>query len=128
MENIEVMVDKKFEQLLKEELKEFSTEDWELVDINWVLYEQLLLNQLRPPLGEKMVKMVVLGFRGEIPVSDIDDWFRSHRFTYAMYYKETRTKTKHMDMHNLGDEGTISDIAEKLRDVFRNFEGECSAV
>lgn len=123
MENITVIVDKKFEELLKEELKEFSTEDWELVDIKWVLYEQLLLDHLRPPLREKMVKMVVLGFRGEIPVSDIDDWFRSHRFTYAMYYKEARTKTKHMDMLNLGDEGTISDIAENLRGIFREFEG-----
>ena len=128
MENITVIVDEKFEQLLKEELKEFSTEEWELVDIKWVLYEQLLLDHLRPPLGEKMVKMVVLGFRGEIPVSDIDDWFRSHRFTYAMYYKDARTKTKHMDMLNFGDEGTISDIAVKLRDIFRNFEVECSAV
>ncbi len=122
MENITVIVDKKFEQLLKEELKEFSIEDWELIDIKWVLYEQLLLDHLRPPLGDKMVKMVVLGFRGEIPVSDIDDWFRSHRFTYAMYYKEARTNTKHMDMLNLGDEGTISDIAERLRNIFRKFE------
>ncbi len=128
MENKTVIVDNRFEQLLKEELKEFSTEDWELVDINWVLYEQLLLNQLRPSLGEKMVKMVVLGFRSEIPESDIDNWFRSHRFTYAMYYKDARTKNEQKDMLNYGDEGTISDIAEKLRDVFRNFESECSAV
>jgi len=128
MEKIKVIVDKKFEQLLKEELKEFSTKEWKLVDIKWVFYEQLLLDHLRPPLGDKIVKMVVLGFRGEIPVLDIDDWFRSHRFTYAMYYKEARTKKKRMDMLNLGDEGTISDIAEKLREIFSNFEGEYSVV
>ncbi len=69
-----------------------------------------------------MVKMVVLGFRGEIPVMDIDDWFRSHLFTYAMYYKKVRKETEHMDMLNLGDEGTISDIAEKLRDIFERYE------
>ena len=81
MENVEVLVDNKFEEILRKEAEDFNI-DWSLVDIKWVLYEQLLLDHLKPHLGEKMVKMVVLGFRGEIPVPDIDDWFRSHLFTY----------------------------------------------
>ena len=86
METINVVADKKFEQILKEEAEEFSI-DWSLVEINWVLYEELLLTHLKPPSDEKMVKMVVLGFRGKIPEQDIDSWFRSYRFTYCIYYK-----------------------------------------
>ena len=63
METINVVADKKFEQILKEEAEEFSI-DWSLVEIKWVLYEELLLTHLKPPLDEKMVKMVVLGFKG----------------------------------------------------------------
>ena len=70
-----------------------------------------------------MVKMVVLGFKGEIPVLDIDSWFRSYRFTYCIYYKTADTETEKMDMLSLGGEGTINDIAIKLRDIFRDFEG-----
>lgn len=121
MEKIKVVVDKKFEQILKEEAKDFSI-DWPLVEIKWVLYEELLLSHLRPPLGKYMVKMVVLGFKREIPVLDVDDWFRSHRFTYCIYYKTVDTETKKMEMLSLGDEGTIKDIAVKLGDIFRDFE------
>lgn len=122
METINIVVDKKFEQILKEEAEEFSI-DWSLVEINWVLYEELLLTHLRPPLAEYMVKMVVLGFKGEISVQDVDKWFRSYRFTYCIYYKTAQTATEKMDMLSLGAEGTISDIAIKLRDIFRGFEG-----
>ena len=52
-----VVADKKFEQILKEEAKDFSI-DWSLVEIKWVLYEELLLTHLKPPLGKNMVKMV----------------------------------------------------------------------
>lgn len=121
METINVVVDEKFEQILKEEAEEFSI-DWSLVEIKWVLYEELLLTHLRPPLAEYMVKMVVLGFKGEIPVQDVDRWFRSYRFTYCIYYKTARTATEKMDMLSLGAEGTISDIAIRLRDIFRNFK------
>ena len=117
-----INVDKKFEQLLKEEAEEFSI-DWSLVEINWVLYEELLLAHLKPPLGKKMVKMVVLGFKGEISAMDIDSWFRSYRFTYCIYHKTARTVTEKMNTLSLGAEGTISDIAIKLRDIFRDFEG-----
>ena len=69
-----------------------------------------------------MVRMVVLGFKGKIPVVDIDDWFHSYRFTYCIYYKTANTETKKMDMLSLGAEGTIKEIAIKLRDIFRDFE------
>ena len=122
METINVVVDKKFEQILKEEAKEFSI-DWSLVEIKWVLYEELLLTHLGPPLDEHMVKMVVLGFRGKIPEQDVDRWFRSYRFTYCIYYKIADVATEKRDRLSLGAEGTISDIAIKLRDIFRDFEG-----
>ena len=122
METIKVVVDKKFEQMLKEEAEEFSI-DWSLVEIKWVLYEELLLTHLQPPLGKNMVKMVVLGFKGKIPVQDIDEWFRSYRFTYCIYYKTAHTATEKMEMLSLGAEGTISDIAIRLRDIFRDFKG-----
>ena len=122
METINVVVDKKFEQILKEEAKDFSI-DWSLVEIKWVLYEELLLTHLQPPLGKNMVKMVVLGFKGEIPVQDVDKWFRSYRFTYCIYYRTAHTKAEKMTMLSLGAEGTISDIAIRLRDIFRDFKG-----
>ena len=117
-----VVVEKKFEQILKEEAEGFSI-DWSLVEIKWVLYEELLLTHLGPPLDEYMVKMVVLGFKGKIPVQDVDSWFRSYRFTYCIYYKTADTATEKMEMLSLGAEGTISDIAIKLRDIFRDFKG-----
>ena len=123
MEHIRVNVDKKFEQILKEAAVDFSI-DWSLVEIKWVLYEELLLTDLRPPLGKYMVRMVVLGFKGEIPVVDIDDWFRSYRFTYCIYYKTANTETKKMDMLSLGAEGTIKEIAIKLYEIYRNLEGK----
>ena len=123
MEKRKVVVDKKFEQILKEEAEEFSI-DWSLVEIKWVLYEELLLSHLSPPLGKNRVKMVVLGFKREIPVLDVDDWFRSHRFTYCIYYKTDDTETEKMEMLSLGAEGTISDIAIKLRDIFSDFKGQ----
>ena len=122
METINVVVDKKFEQILKEEAEEFSI-DWSLIEIKWVLYEELLLTHLQPPLGKNMVKMVVLGFKGKIPVQDVDRWFRSYRFTYCIYYKTADTATENMEMLSLGAEGTISDIAIRLRDIFSDFKG-----
>ena len=122
METINVVADKKFEQILKEETEGFSI-DWSLVEIKWVLYEELLLTHLKPPLGKNMVKMVVLGFKGKIPVLDVDSWFRSYRLRYCIYYKTADTATEKMEMLSLGAEGTISDIAIKLRDIFRDFKG-----
>ena len=122
METTNIVVDKKFVQILKEEAEEFSI-DWSLVEIKWVLYEELLLTHLQPPLGKNLVKMVVLGFKGEISVQDVDKWFRSYRFTYCIYYRTAHTKAEKMTMLSLGAEGTISDIAIRLRDIFRDFKG-----
>ena len=122
MEKIKVVADKKFKQLLKKEAEDFSI-DLSLVEIKWVLYEELMLSHLSPPLNNKMAKMVVLGFKGEIPMLDVDDWFRSYRFTYCIYYKKKDTETEKMDMLSLGAEGTIKEIAIKLGEIFRNFEG-----
>ena len=118
MENTKIVSDRKFEQILKEEARDFSI-DWSLVDINWILYEELLLSHLTPPLGKKMVKMVVLGFNGEISVPDIDSWFRSHRFAYCIYYKYANTETDNIETPRLGGEGTIKEIAIKLGDIFK---------
>ena len=118
MEKIKIDVDKKFEEILEEEAEKLSI-DLSLIDINWVLYEELLLSHLKPPLGKYMVKMVVLGFKGDIPVLDVDDWFRSYRFTYCIYYNTANTETKKMEMLSLGNEGTIKEIAVKLGDIFR---------
>ena len=122
----EQILKEEFEQILKEEAEEISI-DWSLVEslveIKWVLYEELLLTHLMPPLAEYMAKMVVLGFEGKIPVQDVDNWFRSYRFTYCIYYKTAHTATEKMEMLSLGAEGTISDIAIRLRDIFRDFKG-----
>ena len=123
MKKIKVVVDKKFEQILKEEAKDLPI-NWSLVDINWVLYEELLLSHLKPPLDKYRVKMVVLGFKREIPVLDVDDWFRSHRFTYCIYYRTVDTETEKSEMLSLGEEGTIKEIAVKLGDIFRDFVSE----
>lgn len=121
METIDVQFNEKFEQILKEEAEGFSI-DWSLVEIKYTAYEALLITSLPADLGKKMVSMVVLGFEGTIP--DINNWFRSHKFTYAIFYKESDTEFKKMSMLSLGNEGTPKDIATKLRDIFRDFEGE----
>ena len=113
METINVVVDKKFEQMLKEEAEEFSI-DWSLVEIKWRSLRGIAINSLNASFGCKnMVKMVVLGFEGKIPVQDVDKWFRSYRFTYCIYYKTADTATEKMEMLSLGAEGTIRDIAKK---------------
>ncbi len=118
MEKRKIDFDKIFEQILKEEAKGSSI-DWSLVDINWVHYEELLLSHLSPPSGKKMVKMVVLGFRRDISVQDIEGWFRSHRFAYCIYYKITDTETENIEKLMLGGEGTIKEMAIKLGEIFR---------
>ena len=121
METINVQFNEKFEQILKEEAEGFSI-DWSLVDIKYTAYEALLITSLPADFGKKMVSMLVLGFEGTIP--DIDNWFRSHEFTYAIFYKESDTEFNKSSMLSLGNKGTPKDIATKLRDIFRDFEGE----
>jgi len=53
----------------------------------------------------------------------MDDWFRSHKFIYAMMSKSVRTDSEETDMMTL-DLGTIESIAMKTRDAFRDFRGK----
>lgn len=122
MENTKIVSDRRFEQILKEEARDFSI-DWSLVDINWILYEELLLSHLTPPLGKKKVKMVVLGFNGAISVPDVDSWVRSHRFAYCIYYNIADTETEDIEALSLGGEATIKEMAIELKKIFSNFKG-----
>ena len=66
-----------------------------------------------------MVRMRVV--EDEIPDMDnIDDWFRSHRFIYAMMLKGVRADPEDTDVMTF-DVGTIESIALKTRDAFRDF-------
>ena len=58
----------------------------------------------------------------EIPDMDnIDNWFRSHKFIYAMMSKHVKTELEDIDMLTF-DVGTIESIAMKTRDAFRDFQ------
>ena len=60
--------------------------------------------------------------KDEIPDMDnIDDWFRSHKFIYAMMSKHVKTEFEDIDMLTF-DVGTIESIAMKTRDAFRDFQ------
>ena len=52
---------------------------------------------------------------------DIDNWFRSHKFIYAMMSKHVKAELEDMDMLTF-DVGTIESIAMKTRDAFRDFQ------
>ena len=70
-------------------------------------------------LDEYTVRMRVV--EDEIPDMDnIDDWFRSHKFIYAMMSKSVRTEFEETDMMTF-DLGTIESIAMKTRNAFRDF-------
>ena len=72
-------------------------------------------------LDEYMVRMRVV--ETEIPDMDVDDWFRSHKFIYAIMSKNVRTDSEETDMLTL-DLGTIESIAMKTRKAFRDFQGK----
>ena len=69
-------------------------------------------------LDDYVVRMRVLELEGEIP--NIDEWFRSHKFIYAMLSKYIETDFENTDMMTF-DAGTIRSIAVKIRDIFRDF-------
>ena len=118
---MKVNFQKKFKELLKEEAKGFYI-DWLLVDIRSVCYQSTLLTDLPATLDKYMVRMRVV--ETEIPDMDnIDDWFRSHKFIYAMMSKSVRSASEQTDMMTL-DLGTIESIAMKTRDAFRDFQGK----
>ena len=112
---------KKFEEVLKEEAKGFDI-DWQLVDIESIHYHSTLLTDLPMTLDEYMVRMRVV--ETEIPdINNINDWFRSHKFIYAIMLKNVRTDSEETDLLTL-DLGTIESIAMKTRNAFRDFQGK----
>lgn len=108
---------KKFKEILKEESKGFGI-DWKLVEIKFIHYQ---LTDLPATLDEYTVRMRVI--EDEIPDKDIDNWFRSHKFIYAMMSKHVKTEFDDMDMLTF-DVGTIESIAMKTRDAFRDCKGQ----
>ena len=109
--------EEKFEEVLKEEAEGFDI-DWSLVDIESIHYHSTLLTDLPMTLDKYMVRMRVV--EDEIPDTDIDryNWFRSHKFIYAIMSKNVRTDSEETDMMTLYL-GTIESIALKTRKAFR---------
>lgn len=117
---MKVNFQKKFEEALKKESKGFGI-DWSLVDIESIHYHSTLLTDLPMTLDKYTVRMRVV--ETEIPDMDnIDDWFRSHKFIYAIMLKNVRTDSEKTDLLTL-DLGTIESIALKTREAFRDFHG-----
>ena len=111
---MKVNFEQKFKEILEEESKGFGIE-WQL--IKFIRYQ---LTDLPATLDEYTVRMRVL--KDEMPDMDnIDDWFRSHKFIYAMMSKHVKTEFEDIDMLTF-DVGTIESIAMKTRDAFRDFQ------
>ena len=115
-----VNFEEKFEEVLKEESKGFGI-DWQLVDIESIHYHSTLLTDLPMTLDEYVVRMRVV--EDEIADMDnIDDWFKSHKFIYAIMSKNVKTESERTDIMTF-DIGTIESIAMKTRKAFRYFYG-----
>ena len=117
---MKVNFQEKFKEVLKKEAKGFDI-DWQLVDIESIHYHSTLLTDLPMTLDEYMVRMRVV--EDEIPDMDIDNWFKSHKFIYAIMLKNVRTDSEETDLLTL-DLGTIESIALKTREAFRDFHGQ----
>ncbi len=117
---MKVNFEKKFEKILKEESKNFDI-DWSLVEIEHARYQSTLMSALPMKLDEYTVRMRIIGVDAEIPEIEIDNWFRSHKFIYAIMSKKARTDYEQTDMITF-DVGTIKSIATKIRDAFRDFQ------
>ncbi len=118
---MKVNFEKKFEKILKKESKGFGIK-WPLVDIESVCYQSTLLTDLPMTLDKYTVRMRVV--ETEIPdIDNIDDWFRSHKFIYAMMSRSIRTDDEETDMM-IFDVGTIESIALKTREAFKDFQGQ----
>ena len=114
---MKINFEKKFKEILKEESKGFDIK-WKLVEIKFIPYR---LTDLPATLDEYTVRMRVI--EDEIPDKDnIDDWFRSHKFIYAMMSKGVKSDHAQSDMMTL-DLGTIEAIALKTRKAFKDFQG-----
>ena len=117
---MKVNFEKKFEKILKEESKGFAIK-WPLVDIESICYHSTLLTDLPMTLDKYTVRMRVV--ETEIPdIDNIDDWFRSHKFIYAMMSRSVKTNDEETDMM-IFDIGTIESIALKTRKAFKDFQG-----
>ena len=115
---MKVNFQERFEEVLREESKGFGI-DWPLVEIKCIHYHSTLMTALPMTPDKYMVRMRVV--EDEIPDMDnIDDWFRSHRFIYAMMLKGVRSDSEDTDVMTF-DIGTIESIALKTRDAFRDF-------
>ncbi len=117
---MKVNFQEKFEEVLKKESKGFDIE-WSLVEIKSIRYQSTLMTALPVDLDKYTVRMRVV--EDEIPDMDTDNWFRSHKFIYAMMSKSVRTEFEKTDMMTF-DIGTIESIAMKTRDAFRDFQGQ----
>ena len=117
-----VNFEEKFEEVLEEELKGFDI-DRSLVEIKHVRYQTTLTSALPVKLDEYAIRMRVVGVEGEIPEMEIDNWFRSHKFIYAMMSKYVEPDFEPTDMITF-DVGTIKSIALKIRDAFRDFQAQ----
>ena len=117
---MKVNFEKKFKEVLRKESKGFDI-NWPLVDIKAVCYQSTLMTDLPMILDKYTVRMRVV--EDEIPDMNIDGWFRSHKFIYAMMSKNVRTDSEEADMLTF-DLGTIESIAMKTRDAFRDFQGK----
>ena len=95
--------------------------DWSLVEIKSICYQSTLMSALPVKLDEYMVRVRVIGVEGEIPEMDIDNWFISYKFIYALMSKSVGTKLEKTDMMTF-DVGTIESIVMKIRDIFRDFQ------
>ena len=116
---MKVNFEKQFEKILKEESKGFAIK-WPLVDIEPVCYQSTLLTDLPMTLDKYTVRMRVV--ETEIPdIDNIDDWFRSHKFIYAMMSRSVRMDDEETDMM-IFDVGTIESIALKTREAFKDFQ------
>ena len=115
---MKVNFEKKFKEILKEAAKGFDIK-WKLVEIRFIPYQ---LTDLPATLDKYTVRMRVI--KDKMPDMDnIDDWFRSHKFIYAMMSEQVKTEFEDMDLLTF-DVGTIESIAMKTRDAFRDFHGK----
>lgn len=126
MKELEVKFEETFERILKEDVLALNENkvDWSLVRINYVLYQELLLNRTSPNLKNTMISMAVLCFTGGIATFDIDKWFREYEFEYSMHYRIAKTDSEDLTRLTLIEYGKIGSIASKINDIFNNFRGE----
>ena len=126
MKELEVKFEETFERILKEDVLALNGNkvDWSLVRINYVLYEELLLNSTSPNLKNIMISMAVLCFTGGITTFSIDEWFREYDIQYSMHYRIANTDKEDLTRLTLIESGKIGSIASKINAIFNNFRGD----